>query len=115
MCLVYAVVVTYNRYELLQQNLRAPINQSYSLARILVVDNASTDGTLLNLAEDGWTDHPSIRVLALPDNTGGAGGFAAGMRHALELGADWLWMMDDDAVSCVDFGKCVDDKCVNSR
>ncbi len=95
---VYAVVVTYNRYDLLLQNLRALIDQSRSLDRILVVDNASTDGTLRKLSEDGWTDHPSIQVLALPDNTGGAGGFAAGMRQALELGADWVWMMDDDAI-----------------
>lgn len=95
---IFAVVVTYNRYNLLKENLRSLLGQAIKIDTIIVVDNASTDGTLRKLSEDGWTGHPSIQVLALPDNTGGAGGFAAGMRHALELGADWLWMMDDDAV-----------------
>src|SRR5690606_15512382 len=35
-------------------------------------------------------------VLSLPTNTGGAGGFSAGMRHAYGLGADAVWIMDDD-------------------
>jgi rhamnopyranosyl-N-acetylglucosaminyl-diphospho-decaprenol beta-1,3/1,4-galactofuranosyltransferase len=29
-------------------------------------------------------------------NLGGAGGFALGMLHALALGADWVWLADDD-------------------
>lgn len=95
---VYAVVVTYNRYELLQNNLRALVAQVPRLDGIIVVDNASTDGTMHRLVKDGWSDNPLVEVLALPDNIGGAGGFSAGVKHAFELGADWVWMMDDDAV-----------------
>ena len=35
-------------------------------------------------------------MLSLSENTGGAGGFSAGMAKGYELGADFLWIMDDD-------------------
>lgn len=63
-------------------------------ADILVVDNASTDGTGEWLARK-----PDIHVLSLPENTGGAGGFAVGMKWAYEHGYDWMWVMDDDVVA----------------
>jgi GT2 family glycosyltransferase len=64
---------------------------------VLVVDNASTDSTREWLA--GWlpTNLPQAKLLALNDNVGGAGGFAEGLRTAVADGADWVWMMDDDA------------------
>jgi len=42
-------------------------------------------------------DHPLIDYTRLPSNTGGAGGFHEGVKRAMELGADWIWIMDDDA------------------
>jgi GT2 family glycosyltransferase len=59
-----------------------------------VVDNASTDGTDTMLASYPVDDR--VTVLRLPENLGGAGGFAAGMAKAYEMGADFLWIMDDD-------------------
>jgi GT2 family glycosyltransferase len=61
---------------------------------IIVVDNASTDGTEKVLAR--YTDHDRVVVQRLPENIGGAGGFAAGMARGYELGADFVWIMDDD-------------------
>jgi GT2 family glycosyltransferase len=58
------------------------------------VDNASSDGTAQLVRER----FPEIDLLALPRNTGGAGGFAAGIARALELGATALWLMDDDTL-----------------
>lgn len=89
---VCAVVVTFKRQELLGQCLRALQSQTRPLDTILVVDNASNDGTLELLARD----FPGVEVLPLPENVGGAGGFHAGMKHAFEQGFDWLWLMDDD-------------------
>jgi len=37
-----------------------------------------------------------VRVLRQTRNLGGAGGYRAGMEAALRLGADWVWVMDDD-------------------
>jgi GT2 family glycosyltransferase len=91
---VTAVVVTYNRRALLAECLAALRAQIRPVERILVVDNASTDGT----AEWVRSAHPEVDLLALEVNAGGAGGFHAGMDRAHADGAEWLWLMDDDTV-----------------
>jgi rhamnopyranosyl-N-acetylglucosaminyl-diphospho-decaprenol beta-1,3/1,4-galactofuranosyltransferase len=91
---VWAVVVTYNRRDKLPRCLAALADQRRQPDRILVVDNASTDGTLEMLERD----HRGIDLLALETNIGGAGGFHEGMKHAHAQGADWLWLMDDDTI-----------------
>jgi GT2 family glycosyltransferase len=94
---VTALVVTFNRRTLLMQCLFALTRQNRRPDRILIVDNASTDGTRDLLQSEGWLQRQDVELLALNDNTGGAGGFSAGLKHAMENGADWVWMMDDDA------------------
>ncbi len=89
---VCAVVVTWNRRDLLAQCLRALQKQTRPLDTILVVDNKSTDDTLKMLS----SEFAGVEILALPENVGGAGGFHAGMKHAFEAGSDWIWIMDDD-------------------
>ncbi len=98
---VWAVVVTFDRREQLAVTLRRLLQSGPAdLAGILVVDNASTDGTGAWLA--GLKD-PRLHVLTLPRNRGGAGGFEAGMRHAMaETDADWICLMDDDARPAAD-------------
>ncbi|WP_375000334.1 glycosyltransferase family 2 protein [Aeromicrobium sp. CTD01-1L150] len=91
---VAAVVVTYNRLEKLKKGIAAIRASTVRPRTILLVDNASTDGTgpyLESIANDD-----DIHVLSLTENTGGAGGFCAGMERAYQLGADFLWIMDDD-------------------
>ena len=95
---ITAVVVTYNRKSLLQNCLHALAGQTRRLDYILIVDNASTDGTREMLAQQGWLLRGNIELLSLEQNCGGAGGFAEGLHLAVEHGADWIWMMDDDAV-----------------
>lgn len=93
----FAVVVSYNRKALLQQCLNALVAQTVRPEKILVVDNASTDGTLEMLRQEGWLRQPGVELHPLSENSGGAGGFSAGLRFALDGGASWVWMMDDDA------------------
>ena len=90
---VWAVVVTFNRRELLEQCLDALAAQTRPPDRVVVVDNASTDGTGAWLAaRDG------VHVIALPENRGSSGGFHAGLAAAHAAGADWAWLMDDDTI-----------------
>lgn len=94
---VCAVIVTYNRKILLMQCLAAISEQTRKPDYILLVDNASTDGTAEILKANGWLSRPDLELLTLSENTGGAGGFAAGLSKAMTEGTDWAWMMDDDA------------------
>lgn len=92
-----AVVVTYNRLPLLKKCITALQTQTCAPAIILVVNNASTDDTRAYL-DEMVSKHPDrICVTHLAENTGGAGGFCEGLRLAPANGADWVWMMDDDA------------------
>ena len=95
---ITAVIVTYNRKELLVNCLKAVWEQTVALEHILIVDNASTDGTVEYLDSEGWLSQSQISLLCLENNIGGAGGFANGMKHAMKQGAEWLWLMDDDGV-----------------
>jgi GT2 family glycosyltransferase len=91
---IVAVVVTWNRRELLRESLDAVLGQSLPPVRTVVVDNASTDGTADLLA----VEYGDLDVLRLERNTGGAGGFAAGLERALTFDPDLVWLLDDDTV-----------------
>ena len=93
---VIALVVTFNRLAHLQKTVaRLLAMSSDHLAGVLVVDNASSDGTRDWLTRQ---QDPRLHVLRLETNSGGAGGFEAGMRYAMaRLSPDWLLLMDDDA------------------
>ena len=98
---VCAVVVTYNRQELLREALEALLRQTQPVSRILVVNNVSTDGTLAMLARDfPASTYPQVEVLNLARNVGGAGGFHAGMKSAFADGCHaWIWLLDDDTIA----------------
>ena len=98
---VAAVVVTYNRKDYLAGLLPTLLAQSRPLDAVYVVDNASTDGTAELLAER-YKDEPVIRHLRLETNSGGSGGFYAGVRQAYLDGHDWFWLMDDDVTALPD-------------
>jgi GT2 family glycosyltransferase len=87
-------VVTHERAALLRECLEAVLGQSRAPDHVLVVDNASADETPTLL--DALGDR--VEVLRLAENRGGAGGFHAGMEHAVAAGFDWLWVMDDDTI-----------------
>ena len=77
---VTAVVVSYNREQLLGECLDGLAVQTRPADRVIVVDNASTDHALQVARE-----HPiDADVIALPHNVGGAGGFCAGMAEAVD-------------------------------
>ena len=91
------VVVTHNRLDKLKITLARLLAASDAdLTAVLVVDNASDDGTADWLAAQ-QTD-PRLVVHRNAHNSGGAGGFEAGMRAAMaQFDPDWLVVMDDDA------------------
>lgn len=86
---IIAVVVTYNRLELLKKGIQA-LRANTPLTGIIVVDNGSSDGT------HEWLDKQIGLEVIHQDNVGGSGGFHTGIKAAYERGADWVWCMDDD-------------------
>jgi GT2 family glycosyltransferase len=95
---VIAVVVTYNRRRLLLECLAGLCRQTRRPDAVVVVDNASEDGTAAAVR----AAFPGARLHELTRNTGGAGGFAFGLATALHDGADLVWLMDDDTVPAPD-------------
>ena len=95
---VCAVVVTHNRREMLRRCLAALADQRRVPDRILVVDNASSDGTREMLGSE-WAH---VELLSLRSNEGGAGGFHEGIKRAYAGGAGWLLLMDDDTIPARD-------------
>ena len=90
-----AVVVTYNRKKLLLECLEA-LQKIQENLNILVVDNASTDGTeevLQPLIASGV-----IEYINTGSNLGGAGGFNFAIKEAMKGHPDFVWLMDDDTI-----------------
>ncbi len=99
---IVAVVVTFNRLAMLQRLLER-LATVPRIDEVVVVDNASTDGTGAWLA--GLDPFGAVTSLRLEHNTGGAGGFQAGLAEAMRRGADLAWLMDDDGLpdpDCLD-------------
>lgn len=86
---ITAVVVTFNRLELLKQGIEC-LRKQQKLTGIIVVNNGSTDGTR------EWLDAQPGLLVVHQDNVGGSGGFYTGIEQAYSEGADWIWCMDDD-------------------
>lgn len=92
---VTIIVVTFNRSSYLSQLLDTIAAMTVPASRVIVVDNASTDDTS-EVVRNSSLPASVLRYERLDKNTGGAGGFSAGMAFALDEGADWIWIMDDD-------------------
>lgn len=86
---VLAVIVTHNRCDLLGRCIDHLQAQTCPPDAILVINNASTDGTVEMLQSRG------IKFIT-QENVGSAGGWHRGIQHAMDHGFDAVWLMDDD-------------------
>jgi GT2 family glycosyltransferase len=93
---VIAVVLTRNRKQLLSECISSLFSQSYKIDKLIIVDSASIDGTF-EMVRDNFSKKKAIEYIRLVRNMGPAGGFNEGIKKAYELGADWIWLMDDDS------------------
>lgn len=107
------VVVTYKRQEMLANLFDSIAALDDAPWRIVIVDNENSPATKQMVAkfnercltlwghgDEADTEGNADRVVYAPqlENTGGAGGFSAGVKRAYELGAQWFWVMDDDVL-----------------
>lgn len=99
---ITALVLTYNRKEILSRCLNAVVSQDEPPDEVVVLDNGSTDGTFEYLQTSRLLDDGRVVFYRLPENTGPAGGMDALLRLGVERGSDWLWCMDDDTIAEAD-------------
>lgn len=85
-----AVIVTYNRLELLKHCINALQEQTQPVDDIIIVNNGSTDGTT------DWLATQTQFIVINQPNSGSAGGFYTGIKAANTGNYKWLWLMDDD-------------------
>lgn len=112
---ISAVVVTFNRKKLLVECLKGLENQTQKLSSVIIIDNASVDGTFNLLKEFGYIGEEVLYdkkkyknktilrrngiefvYFCMNKNEGGSGGFHEGMNEAYKNGNEWIWIMDDD-------------------
>ncbi len=95
---IAVLIVTYNRISCLKQAISRYEKQTLHPEVIIVVNNASSDGTFEYL--EGWknsTDYTKKVVIHNKSNLGGAGGFSIGIEESLNYEFDYLFLADDDA------------------
>lgn len=93
---IAVIVVTFNRKELLAENIDALLKQSYKDFDIFIIDNASTDGTREYINK--YIENNDINYFNTGENVGGAGGFNFGIKKIINYGYKYIWMMDDDTI-----------------
>ena len=92
---IVAVVLTRNRLNILEQCLES-IQSQEETCDIIIVDNASDDGTE-DMIKDSFQGD-GIHYYNTGANLGSAGGFSFGVKQAVLLGYDYIWIMDDDVI-----------------
>ncbi len=90
---VFVVTVTYgDRKGLLRQVLNAVV-QNVEVSRVIVINN----GALWPVRDELAREYPDlVDIIELGRNTGSAVGFSTGIQRALDLGAEYVWLLDDD-------------------
>jgi rhamnopyranosyl-N-acetylglucosaminyl-diphospho-decaprenol beta-1,3/1,4-galactofuranosyltransferase len=96
------VLVTYNRAADLRTTLMQLSTMQNEFDHLIVINNCSTDNTLAVLHDLRSSFSINFDVHTLDQNRGGAGGFHAGVKLAVSLPVDWIWMSDDDAIPQAD-------------
>jgi GT2 family glycosyltransferase len=94
----YAVVLSWNGRDDTLRCLDALARVSEPPIRILCVDNGSTDGSVEAIRER----HTGVHLIENGANLGFSGGNNVGLRWAMEQGAEWIVLVNNDAVVAED-------------
>lgn len=103
------IIVNWNGLSVTDDCLQSLQNLNYDNARVIVVDNGSTDGSTAYFREN----YPEITIIELDHNTGFTGGNNAGINYALTHDMDYMLLLNNDTVvSDPDFLTVMVDECV---
>ncbi|MBX3178201.1 MAG: glycosyltransferase family 2 protein [Candidatus Hydrogenedentes bacterium] len=96
--LVFVIVINWNGRQHLEACFASLLDAAWENAVYLLVDNASTDGSVA-FVEERFGPDPRVRVLALSENRGWSGGNNAGIEAALMAGADYIFLLNNDTAT----------------
>jgi GT2 family glycosyltransferase len=91
---VICVVLNTNRREDTLACLTSLEQITYKNHQIIVLDNASSDGSVETIR----SNFPAVQIIELSDNLGYAGNNNVGIKTALEQEADWVWVLNEDTI-----------------
>lgn len=95
---ICAVILNTNRREDTLACLQSLENNQYPNLHIIVLDNASTDGSY----EAIQTAYPQVQQVSLTENKGYAGNNNVGIALAMEAQADWIFVLNEDIILAPD-------------
>ena len=99
--LVHVLVINWNGKEHLEACFDSLLAQTYSHARFLLVDNASSDGSVAFVKERYGSDS-RVEVLECGANLGWSGGNNAGIERSFAAGADYIFLLNNDTATAPD-------------
>lgn len=98
--LLVSVILNSNRRDDTLACLESLMHSNYSNLETVVLDNNSVDGSVDAIQNR----FPNVKILNLSKNLGYAGNNNVGMEEALRMGADWVFILNEDVI--------LDPKCV---
>ncbi len=90
--LVYVLLLNWNNWRDTNECLSSLTQLNYDDWKVIVIDNGSTDNSVSRIRNR----FPEVDIMELGENLGYAKGNNAGIRVALERGADYVWLLNND-------------------
>jgi hypothetical protein len=91
---VFTIILNTNRRADTLECLASLQTLTYSNHTVIALDNASTDGSVEAIS----ISFPSVQIVRLTDNRGYAGNNNVGIQAALQQGADWVFVLNEDTI-----------------
>lgn len=95
---ISVVMLNWNRKDVLMESIQAVLDLDYPLYEVIVVDNASTDGSQQAVREK----FPDVVLVENDKNYGAIGGKNIGLKRAIQSPVDYIYMVDNDIVGAKD-------------
>jgi GT2 family glycosyltransferase len=91
---VYVIILNWNGKDDTAECLDSVLKMSYPNLQVVVVDNGSSDGSV----EAFESRFPEVEVISIGENIGFSAGNNKGMQYAVERGADYVFVLNNDTV-----------------
>ena len=92
--LVYVLVLNWNGWQDTVKCVYSLMSLTYKDYKVVVLDDASSNDSVTRIREA----HPEVTLIETSANLGIAGGNNVGIRYALDQGAEYIWLLNNDTI-----------------